>query len=369
MVLTSTPAPTNQTAPSIPSSAHPGDSISCDPGAWTGSPSFTFAWLRDGAQIATGAGYLVTADDTGHTLVCRVTATNAGGSTNADSNSLVPTEVVAPPPPSGTAPPTNTVPPSIPASAAVDDTLECNPGSWTGSPTYAFQWLRDGAPVAGATGQFFVVGSGDVDHAISCRVTATNAGGSASATSNTVTPQAPPVTIAGLPPAQGCVSGRLSLGIGVRSAGLKSVVAFLDGKRVFSSKKAHSRLVIPKGKISAGRHKLRIVASYRTGKLNKNFNFVRCRGGGRSPAIKIGGAPSRTACRATPFTFHAVIVGALPKSIRVTLDGKPLAKPGKLNFRLLINVPPLGAGKHEVLVTAVDRFGNKSRSAIDFLHC
>jgi hypothetical protein len=165
------------------------------------------------------------------------------------------------------------------------------------------------------------------------------------------------------------VSGRLSLGIGVRSAGLKTVVAFLDRKRVFTSRKAHSRLVIPKGKITPGRHKLRIVATYGTGKLNKSFSFTKCRGGGRSPAIKIGGAPSRTACTGTPFTFHAVVTGALPKSLRVTLDGKPLAKPGKLNFRLVIDVPRLTAGKHEVLVVAADRFGNSSHSAIDFLHC
>jgi hypothetical protein len=365
-------APVSQTPPSIPSTAHPGDAITCNPGTWTGSPSFAFQWLRDGAQVATGSSYVVAPGDVGHTLVCRVTATNGAGSTNADSNSLVPTAVAAPTGSGGPAPvaaPANTVPPSVPPSAAVDDVIRCDPGTWTGSPTFAFQWLRDGAPAAGATDQFFAVGPGDVGHVLSCRVTATNAGGSASATSNTVTPQAPPVTVAGLPVAQGCVPGGLSLGIGVRSAGLRNVVAFLDGKRVFTSKKAHFRLVIPKGKISAGRHKLRILATYGTGKLNKNFSFVTCRGGGRSPAIKIGGAPSRTVCRATPFTFHAVVVGALPKSIRVTLDGKPLAKPGKLDFRLSIDVPPLAAGRHEVLVTAADRFGNASRSAIDFLRC
>ena len=38
-------------------------------------------------------------------------------------------------------------------------------------------------------------------------------------------------------------------------------------------------------------------------------------------------------------------------------------------LRLSIAVPTLSAGKHEVLITAAYRFGNSSRSAIDFLHC
>jgi hypothetical protein len=357
-------APVNQTAPSIPSSAHPADTVTCNPGNWTGSPAFAFAWLRDGVQITTGSSYTVTAGDVGHSLVCRVTATSARGSTNAASNSLVPTAVVVP-----IAAPANTAPPSIPAAAGVGDALVCTPGTWTGSPAFAFRWLRDGAPVAGATGQFFVVGSGDVGHVLSCRVTATNAGGSASATSNTVTPQAPPVTIAGLPADQGCVPGGLSLGVRVLSAGLKRVVALLDGKPIFTSHNAHFRLAIPKGEISAGRHRLRIHGSYRAGMVNKSFSFVKCRGGGRSPRIEVGGVPSRTACRATPFTFHAVVIGTLPKSIRVTLDGKPVTKPGKLRFRVSIDVPALAAGQHEVLIVATDRFGNSGRFAIDFLHC
>lgn len=357
-------APVNQTPPSIPSSAHPGDTVTCNAGTWTGSQAFAFAWLRDGTQIATGSSYAVAAGDIGHALVCRVTATGAGASTNATSNSLVPTAVAVP-----IAAPANMAPPSIPAAAGVGDALMCTPGSWTGSPAFAFGWLRDGTPVTGATGRFFLVGSGDVGHALSCRVTATNAGGSASATSNTVTPQAPPVKIVGLPASQACVPGGLSVRVLVLPGGLKRVVVFLDSKRIFTSHKADFRLKIPKGKISAGRHRLRIHGSYRAGMVNKSFSFAKCRGGGRSPVIKVRNVPSRTACRVTPFSFHVVVIGTLPKSVRVTLDGKPLATLRKLQFTLSIDVPPLAAGKHEVLIVAADRFGNSSRHAIDFVHC
>jgi hypothetical protein len=110
-------APANSSAPSIPASAHPGDSLTCDPGTWTGSPTgFEFQWLRDGAQIA-GANsdsYTVTADDIGADISCRVTASNPVGSTSADSNAVVPSALPSDPPPSDP-PPSD--PPPAPAPA------------------------------------------------------------------------------------------------------------------------------------------------------------------------------------------------------------------------------------------------------------
>ena len=40
--------------------------------------------------------------------------------------------------------PANTAPPSIPASGEPGDTISCQPGTWTGTPTLAYTWLRDG---------------------------------------------------------------------------------------------------------------------------------------------------------------------------------------------------------------------------------
>src|SRR5205807_8940430 len=51
------PKPTNTVAPSIPTSATEGDTITCLPGTWTGSPTFVFEWRRDGAPIASGSSY------------------------------------------------------------------------------------------------------------------------------------------------------------------------------------------------------------------------------------------------------------------------------------------------------------------------
>jgi hypothetical protein len=45
-------------------------------------------------------------------------------------------------------------------------------GSWTSPPeSYEFQWLRDGAPIAGATAQTYLVQVGDIGHALAPHVT------------------------------------------------------------------------------------------------------------------------------------------------------------------------------------------------------
>jgi hypothetical protein len=92
--------------------------------------------------------------------------------------------------------PSNTAEPRITGSAAVGSTLAASTGSWTGQPSsFAYQWLRcpegggrpdgsDCAAIGGATTATYVVATGDVDHRIRVRVTATNADGSQTVASN-----------------------------------------------------------------------------------------------------------------------------------------------------------------------------------------
>lgn len=127
--------------------------------------------------------------------------------------------------------PASLVAPSVSGTPAAGQVLTCEPGTWSGSPTgFTITWLRDGQPIAGATGATYVVSAGDRGSAISCRVVATNPGGdSAPVTSAAAAippaaaaagppgpgPQAAPAAvavaitrIATLPPAKGCVSRR-----------------------------------------------------------------------------------------------------------------------------------------------------------------
>jgi hypothetical protein len=80
--------------------------------------------------------------------------------------------------------------PSIGGLPALGQRLTCKSGvsgSGASSATLSYAWLRDTRAISGASGSTYVVGSADVSHHLQCRVSATNAGGSASATSAFVT--------------------------------------------------------------------------------------------------------------------------------------------------------------------------------------
>ena len=172
-----------------------GSTITCNEGTWTGDPDFTYAWLRDGTPIpgATARTYPIVAADAARQLTCRVTGTNTAGSAVATSAARSVPAVG----------PASSSPPAISGTPATGQTLTCDPGTFTGAPapTLAFEWLRDGTPIAGATGSTYTLTGDDAGHAITCRVTATNPGGSAAATSPAVTPPAPTPTATPTPAA------------------------------------------------------------------------------------------------------------------------------------------------------------------------
>jgi hypothetical protein len=175
-----------------------GQTLTCAGGPATAT-TVNYQWLRNGAPIsaATASTYVLTGTDAGTSIQCQVTAANANAGSQAVSK---PPVAVAPAPslPAPT-PPTGAIPaPSGTASAG--QTLTCAPGTWTGSPTFTYQWLRNGIPIVGATASTYVVQAADVPGAIQCQVTGTNVSGSAAADSalkNTTpapTPVAPTAT-------------------------------------------------------------------------------------------------------------------------------------------------------------------------------
>lgn len=85
-------------------------------------------------------------------------------------------------------PPVNSVAPALSGTAQEGQTLTCSTGTWSGSPTYTYQWKRDGNNITSATNSTYTLVTADVGTSIKCTVTATNFVGSATADSNTVTP-------------------------------------------------------------------------------------------------------------------------------------------------------------------------------------
>jgi hypothetical protein len=85
--------------------------------------------------------------------------------------------------------PANTAAPVLSGTPSVGQTLSCSQGAWTGfpSPTFTYQWLREGTPISGsASASTYVVQDADQGHGLACQVTAVNDLGSESATSNTL---------------------------------------------------------------------------------------------------------------------------------------------------------------------------------------
>jgi len=197
----STPdAPVNTALPSISGTAAVGDTLSASKGSWSNSPTgYTYAWSKcnsGGCSSITGvsaSSYTVASSEVGDTIEVILTAQNSGGSTKARS---APTAVVPTPPVPA---PVNMGSPSISGTAAVGDTLSASKGSWSNSPTgYTYAWSKCNSggcsALTGATASTYPVSSSDEGNTIEVAVTAKNAGGSTSATSDpTAVVPTPPV--------------------------------------------------------------------------------------------------------------------------------------------------------------------------------
>src|SRR5204863_10056545 len=111
-----------------------------------------------------------------------VTRSHTAGSTNATSGATVTV---------GAQSPGNTTTPSISGTAQDGHTLTVDKGAWSGTApiSYAYQWRRcdstgaNCSDVDGATSAAYDLGASDIDRTIRVVVTATNAGGSSTATS------------------------------------------------------------------------------------------------------------------------------------------------------------------------------------------
>jgi Protein of unknown function (DUF3152) len=72
----------------------------------------------------------------------------------------------------------NLVPPTVGTEPVYGERIVVEPGTWTAEPVdYAYQWLRDGAPIDGATRRAYRPTLDDIDHPLAVVVTATDAAG------------------------------------------------------------------------------------------------------------------------------------------------------------------------------------------------
>jgi len=187
-------APSNTAAPTISGTGVDGALLTANPGSWTSSPgSYAFQWLRcdgNGANCAAIAGanaqrYTLRSADVGHRLRVLVAAANRAGTGNASSQ---PTAVVQP---AGSAP-ANTALPTVAGAAQEGARLIARTGSWSGTQPIAYSYTWQRCDARGGTCVTVVSHSGspryalvaaDVGHAVRVQVTASNARGNSTATS------------------------------------------------------------------------------------------------------------------------------------------------------------------------------------------
>lgn len=178
-------APSNLTAPVISGTTSLGSTLTTTDGTWSGTPNtftYSYQWKRNGSNIvgATSSTYVTVLADSLANITCDVTASNGvAPDATSGSNTLTMADYK----------PANTDAPIVSGTAVVGQNLSTTNGTWTNSPsTFSYQWYRGATLISGATNSTYTLVQADAGNTsnITCVVTATNAGGSANATSNQI---------------------------------------------------------------------------------------------------------------------------------------------------------------------------------------
>lgn len=165
-------APVNTVKPAVTGTPRVGVELTATPGTWdTEGLTFGYQWLADGSPVtgATTAAYRPTAADAGKALTVTVTASKTGlpdGTASSEPVTVGRGAAAVP-----------MTAPTVSGKALPGRTLTATPGTWsTEGLSFGYQWLRDGTPLAGATGSTYAVRVSDVGRTLSVEVTAARPG-------------------------------------------------------------------------------------------------------------------------------------------------------------------------------------------------
>ncbi|WP_244931977.1 lamin tail domain-containing protein [Nocardioides sp. W7] len=158
----------------------------CFPAALNYEPGYAYQWLRDGQpitgatdEVAGGVGgagpkqvsYAVTPADAGRKISLQVRGIRPAVQFEGSTTESTATAAVA----AGAF--TNSPVPAVDnVSPKVGDKLTASTAAWSPVAAFAYQWLRDGAPITGATSASYTTTAADADHALSVKATGTAEG-------------------------------------------------------------------------------------------------------------------------------------------------------------------------------------------------
>jgi hypothetical protein len=163
---------TNVSPPRVSGAAAVGQRLTADAGAWSWLGGYTAAyqWFSGGATVpgATGSAYVVQPGDLGRQVSVAVTVSGGSQSGSAVSAPTAPVAAAAFAVSRG---------PAVAGRAKVGKRLSARaPVYAPGGAVVTYQWLRNGSPVARATGSTYKLKRGDRGRRISVRVTLTRPG-------------------------------------------------------------------------------------------------------------------------------------------------------------------------------------------------
>ena len=218
----------------------------------------SYAWLRDGTPIggAEAPSYVLVPADLGRSITASVTGTKGEARTTVTSKAVVPTlgdAIVA------------TLQPRVTGTAALGQALTATPGTWGAgeTPVVAYQWLRDGSPVSGATASSYAVTVADLGRDLALRVTATRTGYAPGSFTTAALPVARATTSTTAKAARKKIrQGRaavLTITVDAAPASPDGKVAITEGGRTlktFSIAKGSKKVRIKK--LATGKHTLRV---------------------------------------------------------------------------------------------------------------
>jgi hypothetical protein len=160
--------------------------LTVDTGVWLNNPTFSYQWYRSDqlSDVLTPIGtnspnYTTTNADANTTISCDLTGTTTGGALTVNVLGVFIT------PSSGA--PVNSVAPTISGSTPIGSVLTATTGTWSNSPSFAYQWKR-GATNVGTNSSTYTTVSADGGSVMTCVVTATaNSLTSSVTSSNSIT--------------------------------------------------------------------------------------------------------------------------------------------------------------------------------------
>jgi hypothetical protein len=221
-------APTTTDTVTLSGAAAYGETLAASTVHWTGTEPIrqSATWERcdaDGTGCApivgaSGTTHVTAADDIGRRLRIRVAASNAAGADERVSD-LTPTVTGGPPAADPGAPP------QVTGTLRDGELVTASTGAWTGSQpiTFSYQWQScagpgDCRPIPGASDATYRLTAAEIGRSIAVEVTAANAIGTASSSSQltnpvaAITPPPPSGPPAGDPTSPPRISGVLRVG-------------------------------------------------------------------------------------------------------------------------------------------------------------